>query len=97
MNNELSLLIKKHKKTLIEQNKNKTTTNTRILSKQKQMDTFSVSPLINLTEEGKWLLTVTSFETTNSVYNITDENNSFSILTAAKWTPEGVNLSSTPS
>ena len=33
-----------------------------------------------MVEEGKWLLGVSSFECTNSVFNITNENNSFSIL-----------------
>ena len=33
-----------------------------------------------MVEEGKWLLAVSSFECTNSVYNITNENNSFSII-----------------
>ena len=46
----------------------------------KQRQTFSFNPPINLIEEGKWLLTVSSFECTNSVFNITDENNSFSII-----------------
>ena len=46
----------------------------------KQMQTFSFSPPINLIEEGKWLLAVSSFECTNSVFNITNENNSFSII-----------------
>ena len=46
----------------------------------KQMQTFSFNPPINLLEEGRWLLAVSSFECTNSVFNITDENNSFSII-----------------
>ena len=46
----------------------------------KQMQTFSFNPPINLVEEGKWLMAVSSFECTNSVYNITNENNSFSII-----------------
>ena len=46
----------------------------------KQMQNFSFNPPINLLEEGKWLLAVSSFECTNSVFNITDENNSFSII-----------------
>ena len=33
-----------------------------------------------MVEEGKWLLAVSSFECTNSVFNITNENNSFSII-----------------
>ena len=44
------------------------------------MQTFSFNPQINLDEEGKWLLAVSSFECTNSVFNITNENNSFSII-----------------
>ena len=44
------------------------------------MQTFSFNPPINLIEKGKWLLALTSFECTNFVFNITDENNSFSII-----------------
>ena len=42
------------------------------------MQTFSFNPPINLVE-GKWLMAVSLFDCTNSVYNITNENNSFSI------------------
>ena len=45
------------------------------------MDAFSFNPPINLVEEGKWLLGLTSSECTNSVFNKPDENNSFSIST----------------
>ena len=45
----------------------------------KQMQTFSFNPPINLFEESKWLLAVSFFECTNSVFNITDKNKSFSI------------------
>ena len=45
----------------------------------RQMQTFSFNPPFNLLEEGKWLLAVSSFECTNSVFNIINENNSFSI------------------
>ena len=41
------------------------------------METFSFSPPINLVEEGKLLLAVTSFEASNFVFIITDDNNSF--------------------
>ena len=41
--------------------------------------TFSFNPPFNLVEEGKWLLGVSSLEGTNSVFNITNENNFFSI------------------
>ena len=43
------------------------------------MQTFLFNPPINLLEKCKWLLAVSSFDCTNSVFNITDENNSFSI------------------
>ena len=78
MNNELLLLIKKHTDTLIQQTKTKpqeTLEFKMIQSKQ----TFSFNPSINLVEEGKWLLAVSLFDCTNSVFNITIENNSFSI------------------
>ena len=52
------------------------------------METFSFNPPINLVEEGKWLLAVTSSEAANSVFNITDENNSFSISTPGQWNSE---------
>ena len=79
MNNELLLLIKKHTDTLIEQTKTKPQ-ETLEFKMKKQMQTFSFNPPINLLEEGKWLLAVSSFECTNSVFNISDENNSFSII-----------------
>ena len=79
MNNELLLLIKKHTDTLIEQTKTKPQ-ETLEFKMKKQMQTFSFNPPINLLEEGKWLLAVSSFEFINSVFNITDENNSFSII-----------------
>ena len=47
----------------------------------KQLQTLSFNPPINLSEEGKLLLAVTSCEATNSVFNKTDENKSFSFLT----------------
>ena len=77
MNNELLLLIKKHTDTLIEQTKTKPQ-ETLELKMDKQMQTFSFNPPINLVEEDKWLLAVSSFECTISVFNVTDENNSFS-------------------
>ena len=55
----------------------------------KQMETSSFNPTISLVEEGKWLLGVTSSETTNSVFNITDENNSFSFNIPGHWNSEG--------
>ena len=79
MNNELLLLIKKHTDTLIEQTKTKPQ-ETLEFKMNKQRQTFSFNPPISLTEEDKWLLAVSSFECTNSVFNIIDENNSFSIF-----------------
>ena len=78
MNNELLLLIEKHTDTLIDQTKTKPQ-ETLEFKMDKQRQTFSFSPPINLVEEDKWLLAVSSFECTNSVFNITNENNSFSI------------------
>ena len=79
MNNELFLSMKKHTDILIEQTKTKPQ-ETLEFKMNKQMQTFSLNPPINLVEEGKWLLGVTSLEYTNSVFNITNENNSFSII-----------------
>ena len=56
----------------------------KIRSKQ----TFSFNPPINPSEEGKWLLRVTLFDCTKSVFKITDENNSFSITTPSHWNSE---------
>ena len=87
MNNELLLLIKKHTDTLIEQTKTKPQ-ETLEFKMNKQMQTFSFNPPINLVEEGRWLLAVSSFECTNSVFNITNENNSFSIIIPGHYETE---------
>ena len=79
MNNELLLLLKKHTDTLIEQTKTKPQ-ETLEFKKNKQKQTFSFNPPINLLEEGKWLMAVSLFDCTNSVFNITNENNSFPII-----------------
>ena len=78
MNNELLLLMKKHIGTLIAKTKTKPQ-ETLEFKMSKQMQTFSFSPPMNIFEEGKWHLAVSSFECTKSVFNITDGNNSFSI------------------
>ena len=49
------------------------------------MQIFSFIPSVNLIEEGKWSLGVTSSECTNSVFNITNENHSFSINISGHW------------
>ena len=41
-----------------------------------------------MVEEGKWLMAVSSFECTNSVFNITNENNSFSIIVPGHYETE---------
>ena len=87
MNNELLLLIKKFTDALIEQIKTKPQ-ETLEFKMNKQMQSFSFNPSINLVEEGKWLLAVSSFECTNSVFIITNENNSFSIIIPGHYQSE---------
>ena len=89
MNNELLLLIKKHTDTLIKQTKTKPQ-ETLEIKMNKQRQTFSFNPPINLVEEDKLLLAVSSFECKNSVFNITDDNNSFSIIIPGHWVTEFV-------
>ena len=84
MNKEMSLLVRKHTDTLIEQTK-ENPRETLDFKLKKQMDTFSFDPPINLSEEGKWFLALTSFRTTNSVFNITDEETSFPHTSRAHW------------
>ena len=87
MNNELLLLIKKHTDTLIEHTKAKPQ-ETLEFKMNKQKQTFSFNPPVNLVEEGKWLLAVRSFECTNSVFKINNENNSFSIIIPGHYETE---------
>ena len=84
MNKELLLFIKKHTDTLIEQTKSRPQ-ETLDIEINEQLEIFSFSPPINLIEEGKWLLGVSSLGCTNSVFNITDKNNSFSITITGHW------------
>ena len=51
----------------------------------KQRQSFSFNPPINLFEEGKWLLGVTLFDCTNFVFNISVENNSFANNIRGHW------------
>ena len=81
------LLIKKQTDTLIEQTKTKPR-ETPDFKMNKQKQTFSFIPPINLVEEGKWLLGVSSYECTNSVFNITNKNNSFSIIVPGHYETE---------
>ena len=87
MNNELLLLIKKHTDTLIEQTKTRPQ-ETLEFKMNKQMQSFSFNPPINLVEEGKWLKRVSSFECTNSVFNITNKNGLFSVIVPGHWESE---------
>ena len=87
MNNELLLLIKKHTDTLIEQIKTKPQ-GILEFKMNKQMLTFSFNLPKILLEDGKWLLGVSSFECTNSVFNRTYKNNSFSIILPGHYQTE---------
>ena len=51
----------------------------------KEMQIFSFFPPINLVEAGRWLLGVIFSECTNSIFKITNENNSFSIIIPGRW------------
>ena len=88
MNNELLLLIQKHTDTLIEQTKARPQ-ETLVYKMNKRKETFSFSPSLNLSEEGNWLSGVTSFECTNSIFNITNGNNSFSLTIPGSWITKG--------
>ena len=78
------LLLKKHTDTLIEETKIKPQETLEFIM-HKQMQTFSFNPTIKLVEEDKWLLAVSSFDCSNSVFNITNENNSFSTTIPSHW------------
>ena len=88
MKNELLLLLKKHTDTLIEQTKTKPQDKLEFKF-NKQMETFSLNPPVNLVEEEKCLLAIITFGATNSVFNITDDNKSFSINTPGFWSARG--------
>ena len=88
MENELLLLIKKHTDTLIDHTKTKPQETLEYKMKQ-QMQKFAIILPVNFSEKGKWLLAVTSFDATNTVFNKTDENNSFSISIPGQWSLEG--------
>ena len=85
MIDELLLLIKEHTDPLIEGTKSKPQEMLEY-KLNKQMQNFSFIPSINLVEEGKWLLAVSSFE--NSVFNLNNENNSFSVTIPGRWKSE---------
>ena len=87
MNNELLLSLKKHTDKLIEQTKTKPQ-ETPEFKMNEQMQNFFFSRQIILSEEGNLLLGVSSFECTNSVFNTTNQNNSFSTTTPGHWSSE---------
>ena len=80
-------LIKNHTDTLIEQTKTRPqeTLETKMA---KQMQTFSFSPRVKVNEVVKWLLAVSKFKAINFVFNLTNGNNSFSVLTPSHWNCE---------
>ena len=84
MNDELLRVIKEHTDTLVQQMMT-SPQETLEFKMDTQQKTFAFNPSINLVEQDKWLLAVTSFEATSSLYNITDENNSFSTITPGHW------------
>ena len=84
---EVLVLIKIQTDTLVEQTKSRPQ-ETLKFKLNMQMETFSFNPPLNLSKEGKWLLAVTCFEATNSVFNITNVNNSFSITISGHWNSE---------
>ena len=88
MSNTLLFLFKEHTDTHIEQRKTKTQENLK-LKLNRQLNNFSYCPPSNLTEQGKRLFAMTSFEATNAVFNTTDENNTFSFSTPGQWYPKG--------
>ena len=56
----------------------------------KQTQTFSFNPPINLVELGEWLMAVTLFDCTISVFNINNENNSLSFNIQGHWNCKSV-------
>ena len=70
MNNDFLILIKAHTDTFVQQTKTQPQ-ETLEFKTNTQIKTFAFDKPIDLVEEDKWLLAVTSFEATNSVFNIT--------------------------
>ena len=91
MKNELLIFIKIHTDMLREQTKTKLQEDLEFVT-DKQMQTFSFIPSINLSDEGKWLLAVTFFECTNSAFNLTDENNSLPIIIPGHYQTESAGI-----
>ena len=81
-------LSKKHTDTLIKQTRTQPQ-ETLEFKINRQREAFPFSPPLNSIDEGKWLLGVTSFECTNSVFKITNKNSSFSITIPRYWSSTG--------
>ena len=78
------LLFKKHTDKLIEQTKTKPQGTLEFkMIRLKQIISFN--PPMNLLEQGNCLLGLSSLDCTNSVFSISDENNSFSINIPGHW------------
>ena len=88
MNNELLLLNKKYTDTLVEQTETRPQEALEF-NMNKQMQTFSFSPPLDLVEESKWVLGVTSFDCTSSAFNTANEKDSFAISTPGYWFSRG--------
>ena len=84
MNIELILLIARYTHTLIQSTRTHPQ-ETLEFKIDRQMQMLSINPPIYLNEGDKRLLAVTSFECTNSVFRIMNENNSFSISITFHW------------
>ena len=78
------LLLIKNTGTSIEQTRTKPQ-ETLEFKMNKLMQIFSLNPPINLVKEGNWFLALSSFECTNSDFNSTSENHSFSITILGHW------------
>ena len=88
MNIELFFfLLKKHTDTLIGQTKSKPQ-ETLEFKLYTQMEIFSLSPPITISEEGKWLIAVTNFEAMNFVFLTPDGKDSFWIIIRGHWNSE---------
>ena len=88
MTNKLLLLNKNHTDTLMEQTKTKPQ-EALGHKMEKQIEFFTLSPPINLDEEGSWKLVVTSFEAGNTVFKKTDENFNVTIFIRGYWYSRG--------
>ena len=80
-------MIKKHTDTLIELTKTEPQEALEF-KMSKHMQNFPFNPPNSSVEKGEWLLAESSFEYTNSVFNITNENNSFSIIIPSHYETE---------